>query len=200
MEDQKKSLETLHEIRQLMERSTRFVSLSGLSGLFIGLYALVASGYLIGLSDFRTNGLDWFVETNQTHVVFHVLVITLFLSLLTGFLLTYRKAGTLRWDSPTRRLVFHLGTPLVTGGILCFIFESHGYWEFILPTTLIFYGLALLNASKYTWEDLQYMGLGVLVAGLLAFLWPSYALYCWAFGFGLLHILYGLSIHLKYEK
>jgi hypothetical protein len=40
MNSTKEHLDTLHEIRNLMERSSRFISLSGLSGVFAGIYAL----------------------------------------------------------------------------------------------------------------------------------------------------------------
>lgn len=200
MSDSQKSLETLQEIRLLMERSTRFLSLSGLSGVFIGIYALLAAGYIGWRTNFQADWLEQILRTNQIHTIQFILLGTLLLSLLTGIWFTYKKAHGLTWDTPTRQLVFHLGIPLVTGGILCLIWQSQDYWTLILPSTLLFYGLALLNASKYTWEDLQYMGLGMIAAGLLAFLWPNYALLCWGFGFGVLHILYGLSIYLKYEK
>jgi predicted lysophospholipase L1 biosynthesis ABC-type transport system permease subunit len=37
-------LEDIAEIRAMMERSTRFLSLSGLSGVFAGTFGLIASG------------------------------------------------------------------------------------------------------------------------------------------------------------
>lgn len=200
MSDSQKSLETLQEIRLLMERSTRFLSLSGLSGVFIGFYAIIAAALLGWWGDFRPDWLAWAAESGQTHVVLLILLGTLCLSLLTGAGFAWKKAKGIRWDTPTRQLVLHLGVPLLAGGLLCLIWFNQDHWDLILPSTLLFYGLALFNASKFTWKDLQSMGISEMALGLIAFGYPPYALICWGFGFGVLHILYGLSIYLKYEK
>lgn len=75
-----------------------------------------------------------------------------------------------------------------------------GHIELAAPATLVFYGLALLNASKYTLSDIRYLGLLEIVTGLMATFFIEYGLLFWAFGFGLLHIVYGIFMYYKYEK
>jgi uncharacterized membrane protein HdeD (DUF308 family) len=64
---------------------------------------------------------------------------------------------------------------------------------------LIFYGLALVSAGKFTFGEIHYLGMLEVLTGLLALVFPSIALFLWAFGFGVLHILYGLIMHKKYR-
>jgi hypothetical protein len=65
---------------------------------------------------------------------------------------------------------------------------------------LIFYGLALINASKYTYNDIRYLGISELLIGLCSTLFLGYGLFFWAAGFGLAHIVYGALMYFKYDK
>jgi len=70
----------------------------------------------------------------------------------------------------------------------------------IAPVMLVFYGLALINASKYTLNDIRYLGYAETVIGLIACFFVDYGLLAWTIGFGALHIIYGLMMFYKYEK
>jgi hypothetical protein len=74
-----------------------------------------------------------------------------------------------------------------------------GYIGIVAPLTLIFYGLALVNASKYTLSEVRWLGLTQILLGLAAAHFIGYGLVFWALGFGLVHILYGLVMHYKYK-
>jgi len=129
--------------------------------------------------------------------------IVLALSLITGFVLTQRKAkksGQKMWDSTARRLLFNLSIPLVAGGLFCIILLYHGIVGLIGPCMLIFYGLALVNASKYTLNDIRYLGLFEIVLGLVCAFYTGHGLIFWSIGFGVLHIVYGISMYYKYER
>lgn len=195
-----------------MERSSRFLSLSGLSGVIIGLAAItgVVAAYLyMGLS-FDEPGYYYLAikENGEPNFSFYSflltdLILVLIVSLLAAGLLTLRKAkkqGLSVWDASAKRLMQNLSVPLATGGIFCLILLYHGQLAFIAPATLIFYGLALVNASKYTIGELRYLGIAETITGLVAMVYTDFGLLFWAFGFGLLHILYGISMYLKYEK
>ena len=65
---------------------------------------------------------------------------------------------------------------------------------------LIFYGLALINSSKYTFFEIRYLGIAEIVLGLIASVFVSSGLILWAAGFGLLHIIYGIIMYYKYER
>ncbi|MES2265349.1 MAG: hypothetical protein V4520_01230 [Bacteroidota bacterium] len=201
----------LTSIRSMMERSSKFISLSGLSGVLAGVYALIGAG--VGYSIIYGSG-GFFsyreyvmadVQRSPTNLYTLILVAltVLVASLITGIYLTLRKArqkGQNPWGRTSKQLLFNLAVPLVTGGALSLILISRGYFGIIASSTLIFYGLALVNASNITYKDVQYLGIIEIVLGLLAALLPGYGLLFWAVGFGVLHIVYGSIMYLKYDR
>ncbi len=208
-----KHLETLGEIRSMMERSSRFISLSGLSGVMAGIFALAGAGMVYWYLDMMPFEYKrpYYIAAAQTtkwgmdYITFFSLVgaIVLFLAISFGILFTVRKArrkGQPVWDALTKRLLLNLMIPLMAGGIFCFGMMFHGNVGFIAPATLIFYGLALVNASKYTLNDIRYLGYSEIVLGLIALFLIGFGLEFWAIGFGILHIVYGMAMYLKYER
>jgi hypothetical protein len=202
MSEKEKLLSELKDIRNIMERSTRFLSLSGLSGILIGLYALIGAflAYRLVYIQFASNYRQEYVND----VIVSIFIIgasVLILSLFTIFLLTIKKAKKEQkpiWGTGSRLLLLNLLIPLVTGGILITILTYRGYYGVISPSFLIFYGLALVNAAKYTRPEILGLGIIEIVLGLIAAILPGYGLYFWAFGFGVLHIVYGF-VFLKYD-
>ncbi len=202
-------LETLSEIRSLMERSSRFISLSGLSGVFAGFFALigalVAYFYLEYDLSFQRSVYDTKAAIRTEKLIF-ILVdagLVLIFALSFGAYFTYRKArklGLKMGDKTAFRLAENLLIPLVTGGIFCLVLIFRGQMALVAPATLIFYGLALLNGSKYTLDDVRWLGITEIVLGLIALIFVGYGLIFWAIGFGVLHIWYGTRMYLKYEK
>ena len=197
--------EDLAHIRSMMERSSRFISLSGLSGVFAGLVALLGAVYVYFV--FQREGIDYFDGKRNVFsedLVRELAIIgaaILVLAVLSGYIFTARKSKEKNlqiWDQTTKRLLFNFAVPLTTGGLFCLGLLYHEIFVFVAPTTLIFYGLALVNASKYTFTDIQYLGLCQIVLGLLSFFFLGWGLVFWAFGFGVLHIVYGLVMHKKY--
>ena len=207
MSDKQNQLETLQEIRSLMERSSRFLSLSGKAGIFIGIYALLGvSGVYVYLDLSLLEG-GYYRLANQNAEKVSMLVLgfsfVLVSSLLTGLVWARIKARRLNlslWDATAKRFLIHFFTPLFVGGIVCNLFLFRQQTDLILPFTLLFYGLALVNASKYTIEDIFYLGMIEIVVGLAALFFVEYALLLWGLGFGVLHIVYGATIYQKYEK
>jgi general stress protein CsbA len=203
----------LTSIRSMMERSSKFISLSGLSGVLAGIYALIGAGVAWWL----TFGSDYFDQVNYTayndvvdgplHSNWQKLALTGIIvfvaSIITGVYLTKRKAkqkGQNVWGRASRQLLFNLAIPLLTGAILVFVLIFRGYFSVVASTTLIFYGLALVNASNVTYNDIKYLGIIEILLGLLAALLPGYGLLFWAIGFGVLHIVYGSIMYLKYDR
>ena len=124
-------------------------------------------------------------------------------SIVVGLILTWRSAkknGQTIWDATAKRMLINLMIPLVTGGFFCMILLIHGLIGLVAPVTLIFYGLALINGSKYTLDDIRYLGICEIILGLLASIFIGYGLLFWAIGFGVLHIVYGLLMYNKYER
>jgi hypothetical protein len=212
--------EDLASIRSMMERSSKFISLSGLSGIMAGIYALMGAAlayYIIyqpsrysfdytpgNGSPYTQSALwaDMLFSPTILQLIFIALAV-LVASLATGYALTSRKAkkqGQALWGNTSRSLAFHMATPLITGGVLIMILIGRGYLGIIAPACLAFYGLALVAASAYTYKDILYLGLCEIVLGIVAAAFPGYGLFFWAFGFGVLHIVYGSLMYSKYDR
>jgi len=197
----------LQHIRQMMERSSRFISLSGLSGVFAGITALVGAFFVHQV--FQSEGISYFDNSGRVYE-FHfikklfliglgILVVALFF----GYFFTARKSKQQNqkiWDATTKRLLINFAIPLVTGGLFCIGLIYQHYFAMIAPATLIFYGLALVNAERYTLTDVKYLGISEIVLGLLSLFFLGYGLLFWAIGFGILHIVYGLMMYKKYDS
>ena len=206
-------LDTLKDIRTIMERSSRFLSLSGVSGIVIGLYGLVAatlSGMYIHRHGyevtsyfqlaFKSNG-----DTNTPFLKYHIVLaaIMILASLITAWAFTRRaakKQGLKSWDATAKRLAINLFLPLLAGGIFILALLQRLEISLIAPSMLLFYGLALLNASKYTFNDIRYLGILEILIGLLTAFVPAWGLLGWGFGFGVLHVLYGVMMYYKYRQ
>lgn len=104
------------------------------------------------------------------------------------------------WDVSSRRLVLNFLIPLVAGGAFCLVLIQYGIAGLVAPATLIFYGLACINASKYTMRDIRYMGVAFIILGLVSTQYIGYGLYFWALGFGVCHIIYGALMYYKYDR
>ena len=179
----------------MMEKSTKFLSLAGWSGIMAGIYAL-AGAYLVYI---QTN-LD---APDDYSIIVQIGLIVLLLAVSTCIIFSYKKAkknNEVLWNATTRRLVFNMAIPLIAGGILILILLLKIEVEFTVPLTLIFYGLSLVNASRFTFDELRYMGIFEIVLGLLGTYFISYRLLFWTLGFGILHIVYGIYMHWRYER
>ncbi|MET3537635.1 hypothetical protein [Chryseobacterium limigenitum] len=204
--DSKNYHEDLLHIRSMMERSSRFISLSGLSGVVAGLAALIGAGYVYVV--FQREGIDYFDGNRNifSPALVRELVIIgtliLFVAVLSGYFFTANKSkkkGLKIWDATTKRLLFTFCVPLITGGVVCLALLYHHFFVLVAPATLIFYGLALVNAERYTLTDVKYLGYCQIALGLLSIFFLGWGLLFWAFGFGILHIVYGLIMHKKYK-
>lgn len=208
MKETSQHLEAIQDIRNMMKKSTRFLSLSGLSGVFAGIYAL--TGGLIACYYGQSVILDWAYEKegafslNDIYLRFIILAGSiLLLSILTAYFFSNRKAkreGHSLFDHTALRVLINLAIPLVAGGIFCIALLYHGAVAFVAPTMLLFYGLALINASKYTYDDIRYLGILEIVLGLINAFNLHNGLIYWMAGFGILHIIYGASMWFKYER
>lgn len=198
--------EDLSHIRSMMERSSRFISLSGLSGVFAGLAAIAGAIYVYFA--FQREGIDYFAGQRNIFSagLVNELIVTgtviLLVAILSGYFFTAsksRKKGLKIWDATTKRLLTTFAVPLVAGGVFCLALLYHHLYVFIAPATLIFYGLALVSAERYTLTDIKYLGYCQIVLGLLSLFFLGWGLVTWTIGFGVLHVVYGLIMHKKYK-
>lgn len=195
-------LKDISEIKNLMNKSSRFISLSGLSGILAGIYALIGAATAFWLVTTYSNSelyLDGWVFRSAMLILF---LVALF-SVLTGIILTTRKAKKNNeniWDNSSKRLLINFLIPLVVGGLYCLIILSQGRYGQTAGLMLIFYGLGLVNASKYSIGDIKYLGYTEIVLGIIAALYPGYGFWLWVIGFGIMHIVYGTWMHFKYDN
>lgn len=209
MSEQNQHLETLQDIRQMMQRSSRFISLSGLSGIAAGFWALIGAYFAYDwitefYNNYNRNGNFSGPEFEQLKLnLFLLAVAVLGLALLSAFYFTWRRTRqtkTTLWNHTSRQLTINTMIPLAAGGLFLIAMLQHNEWRFVAPGSLIFYGIALVNGSKYTLSDIKYLGISEIILGLVATQFIGQGLYFWAIGFGLLHIFYGFIMWWKNER
>jgi hypothetical protein len=196
----------ISSIRNIMERSTKFISLSGLSGVMAGVYALIGAGlgYKLLYMDTDYGNYTQHREYNKflSAEILLIAMAVLVLSIATGLVLTIRKARRRNqsvWSPSSRAMLISGGLPLFTGGAFALILLQQQQYGLIAGICLVFYGLALVAASQHTYGDVKWLGMLDIVLGLMAVAIPGYGLAFWAVGFGVLHIIYGTVMHFKYD-
>ncbi len=201
-------IEDLKDIRRLMDRSSKFISLSGLSGVAAGICALGGSYFAQRIlkeyyGSYNSQGFFSGDDFSRLKIKMALLAVIVFaVAFLSSFYLTWRKAkkqGLPVWDHTSKRLAWNMIVPLAAGGLFIIGMLSYDIWMFIAPASLIFYGLALVNASKYTLSDIRYLGYCEIILGIINMYFIGYGLWFWAIGFGVMHIIYGLVMWMKYE-
>ena len=202
--NQEKYIQDIKEIREMMDRSVRFISLSGISGVVAGIVALISAFVAYHYIYLDTDYYSFkavYLSPETIRDIFLLALATLILSISAVIVLTHqtsKKKGQRLLNKHAKLVLVNLAIPLFTGGMVCIILIINGYMGVIAPLTLIFYGLALVNASKYTLDDIRSLGIAQIVLGLIGLYFIGYGLILWAVGVGILHIVYGIIMRLKY--
>lgn len=204
MDQDKEHLLQLQEIRSLMERSTKFISLSGLSGIFAGGIALAGAGIQYWYMEKEGRYMSC-IKLSNDFLIFSIanFMAIFILALSVAYYFTQKKAKKNNqsvWDSSSQRLMINLATPLFSGGAFCIVLYYYGLVGLLAPASLIFYGLALVNGSNYTLRDIRNLGFAEIVLGFVCAFNIGYGLLFWALGFGVLHIAYGVVMYFKYDR
>ncbi len=203
----RKPEQELTEIKSMMERSTRFLSLSGLAGVLAGIYALFGAGiawYWIYFPDSSfSQGAQKMSGKELMNNLLVLALVVLILAVGSAYLLSRKKSQKNShkfWSPASKRFLLALFIPVMAGGLFSFGLIHQSYFNMIAPTTLIFYGLGLINASHFTLGEIRNLGIGQLIWGLIAAFFPQFGLICWAMGFGVLHVIYGSMMYYKYDR
>ncbi len=204
------SLEALQDIRSIMDRSARFVSLSGMSGIWAGFVALIGASIahiMLQEPHYRQIGKANEAGPQQFDAyTLHFVMLGLgvfVVALLGAFYFTFKKAkkhSHVLWNNASRQLLIQGFFPIMAGGVFCVTFIYYGCGLFVAPACLVFYGLALISGSRHTLSDIRYLGMLDVLLGCCAIFFPGFGLYFWAAGFGILHIFYGAMMWSKYDK
>jgi hypothetical protein len=204
MKEEKDYTRDIAEIRSMMERSSKFMSLTGWAGIMAGIYAL--AGAWIAWKVFGFNPDELFYKNPDPGSGFlNVLLlsgIVLMLAIGTAILDSWLKAGKKgekAWNALSRRLLANMSAPLMAGGILILLLISNGLLGLVAPLTLVFYGLALFNAGNFTFNEVRILGIVQMTLGLISCHFIEYGLLIWAIGFGLAHMVYGIYMHFRYK-
>lgn len=208
MKDNQDYIRDIAEIRSMMERSSKFLSLSGWAGIMAGIYALAGAYIAYDYFDFNPDEISdntigsGTLPSGLLNVIILAIVV-LVLAVGTAIILSIRKANRRNesvWNATSRRLLTDMAVPLTAGGILILIFISKGLIGLIAPMTLLFYGLALYNASRITYNEVKFLGMIQIGLGLISSIFIEYSVLFWAVGFGVVHIIYGIYLHFRYER
>lgn len=211
MKNQTSPLDDLKHIRQMMEESTKFLSLSGLSGVAVGCFALLGSAIAyFFILDKGMVSYDEFLRVVQggwfNHFRLYMILDALFVlagALASAWYITYRKGkhhGQRFWTPSAKKMVGSLSSILAIGGMFCAILMVQGYGKLLASAMLLFYGMALLNAAKYSKQDIRTLGYTEIVLGLTAAVFLNHGLLIWTIGFGIVHIVYGTVMYYKYDR
>ncbi|NDV65260.1 hypothetical protein [Bacteroides sp. 224] len=193
--DKIKAIQSVNEIKELMERSSKFVSLSGLTGILVGLYSLI--GAWVAYSSMNV------LATTRLYDVVLIALVVLTVSVVTAFLVSYyksKRSNQKLFNKLTYRIVWNFSIPLLTGGLFCLALLYHQHYGLTSSVMLLFYGLSLVNVSKYTFSNVAWLGYAFLFLGILDAFFEGYGLLFWTLGFGVFHIIYGILFYFLYEK
>ncbi len=205
MKSEQEYYNDLTQIRTMMERSTKFLSLAGWSGIMVGVLGLAAAALAIWKTGESGSAAQLSANLSSPGVQMLIggALLTLVIAVTIVAWFSWKKSARLGqpvWNAAARRLVVNMAIPLATGGILAFILALQGIAGLIPAVTLLFYGAAMLNAGNFTFGEVRYLGMIEMALGLLAAWITTYSLVIWAFGFGVMHIVYGIYLHQRYEK
>ena len=203
MKKEKDYIQDIAEIRSMMERSSKFLSLAGWAGIMAGIYALAGAYVAYSVFDFNPQELSSGISAQGLKQMILLGLAILGLTIGSAVFLSSNKAkkkGEKVWNPTAKRLLLNMAVPLVAGGILLLVLIGHGLTGLLAPVSLIFYGLALFSAGRYTFREIKTLGLIQILLGLAASWFIGYGLLLWALGFGVFHIIYGILMHFNYER
>ncbi len=203
MNEERDYSKDLADIRSMMERSSKFVSLSGWEGILAGTYALIGAYIANSIIGFNPDGIEYSIPSESLNSLIVLGVGILLISLITAIFFSWRKAGkkgVSSWNATSRRLLVSMAVPMGVGGVLIGILIGHGLLGLVAPMMLLFYGLALYSAGQYTVWEVKLLGAVQIALGLFGAFSVEHGLLVWSIGFGGVHILYGIYMHIRYER
>ncbi|NDW10637.1 hypothetical protein [Dysgonomonas sp. 520] len=192
------NIEDLRHIRSMMERSTKFLSISGISGVLAGTFAII--GAIIAHYAIKGNIV---ITENLICDLLIIAAVVLFMAVSAGLYFSARKAkknNAKLWSPLTLQIAKDLCIPLFSGGVFCLILIYNRCGYLVGSATLVFYGISLIAAGNRTYRDIKILGACEIILGFIAGVSIGYGLIIWAIGFGVLHIVYGIVIYYKYDS
>jgi len=204
-------------MKKSLEQSSRFISLSGLSGVFVGFCGLLGTyimHYLIRGDDTKSDkemlniisSFDYYNLSVHVFVGEHLIflaIYTVIFAILFAFYLTLRRSKRENhpiWDIHIQKQLSTLSIPLIVGLIFVIKLVASANYPLIVPSLLLFYGIALVNIRGLTNGDIGYLGYAFIVLGIVNLWLEGWGILFFGFGFGVLHIIYGTVTFIIYER
>jgi len=195
-------LKDISEIKSMMDKSSRFSSLSGVSGIVTGIYALIGS--LIAYQYVTNNSIQISTIDSYDFILLFVdLALIILLSLITSFVITRRKVkkeGISSWNVLTKKMLYNFSILLIPSALYVLILILKHDFVGAGSLMLFFYGASLINASHNTFKEIKTLGLIEMVLGILIILYPEFTFWLWLIGAGIVHIIFGIYMYFKHEN
>lgn len=213
--DNSKHLDDIKDIKNMMNKATKFSSLSGFSIIAAGFLAIIG-GFLIYsdleffLHEGKLMGYSNLIESEagsedfqrKIKLLLFVGAIIFSCSVLIFYVAGLKKSKRQQmvfWNPSMVRALKSLFVPVIAGGIFSILLIGHGFVGMVAPATLIFYGLGLINSSKYTYGEIEVLGYIELILGLIASFFMGFGLLFWVIGFGFCHVFFGVIFYLRHD-
>ncbi len=186
----------------MMERSSRFISLSGWSGVSAGCCALIGATFAYPIVAKR-HELEVYYSNSETNTLLLIAACTFVAAFASAFFFTYiksKKSNIPIWSNTSKRLLWSVFVPMAVGGAFLLRMIGLGIFGLVAPGCLLFYGIALVAGSRQTLTEIKYLGYAEIIVGFFSLWKIGYGFYFWVIGFGIFHIIYGIWMWKKYEK
>lgn len=203
MKEKQDYLRDLTEIRSMMERSSKFLSLSGWAGIMAGVYAFAGAHIAFWHLGFNPHEVFYSYDAESLRYLIILGIIILVLAISNAVVVSRQKAkkkGESAWNPVSKKMLSDMAVPLLAGGFLLLVFIARGMLGLLIPATLIFYGLALHNGGRYTFSEIRILGIAQILLGLSSIYYMEYSIFIWSAGFGAVHVLYGIYMFFRYGK
>ena len=178
--------ENLRVIRQVMERSTKYSTLSGLSGVLVGTVAVLGVLATAHVGNVYAHPLRLAV----------IWLVVLAAAVAIDFGRNKRRAAQVgkRVVSPLGAHILVAALPaFFAGAVLTAFLVLHHLLASLWGVWMLCYGLAICAVGLFSVRPVSFLGAAFVLAGALTlFLQGPYHLYMMALTFGGFHIAYGL--------
>ena len=183
-----RAMDNLHYIRRTMERAGSFTAVPGAGGVLMGATAMAAAW----MAASQPGAVRWLA----------VWVAEAILALLIGMVSAARKSARAKMpllSAPGRKFMAAFVPSMAAGALLTWVLFREGSIAVLPGVWLLLYGAAVVAGGAASVRIVPLMGACFMAIGSVALLGPvSWGNPLLAAGFGGLHILFGVTITVKY--
>ena len=180
-----------------MQQNSSYFSLSGLSGILVGIYGLLTVYMVHMLTSTYGDGFDGSSQLPIALLEIGILVLAVVMILVALITLRIRAKRSAKkhneklWSPFSKKLRFHTLILLLLFIVILAVVANKGYYSIITPLMLLLYGIFLLNLSRLVGR-LRYLAFAELILATIAYFIYDKELLFLGLGFGIFHIIYGI--------